>query len=285
MPGTEEREDAFAGVNVSDLNLETVEYNPVGNMPSASRVHTLAKPTFVPPAQTFKTLEGTIPVAGEIPRGGVKITGKLENVFVDEELYKEVVSGGDGTNVKMTPEELEQIINNAAGGDPEAQAILEDRIVQELGGPLEPNLKDSNPKDAVGIAKAYQSVVPMTVVWELGVAMLEGALRYGRHNYRKAGVRASVYYDATKRHLDDWWEGEDIDPDSKLSHITKAIASLTVLRDAMINDMWTDDRPPQPRNKGWLKNLNAAAKALLDKYPPETRKTPFTQLEHGSTGE
>ena len=145
--------------------------------------------------------------------------------------------------------------------------------------------KDSNPKDAVGIAKAYRSVVPLGVLWELGVAMLEGALKYGRHNYRKAGVRASVYYDATNRHLDDWFEGQDIDPASGLSHITKAIASLTVLRDAMMNDMWTDDRPPRPRNKEWLNDLNTAAKNLLEKYPEEVRKKPFTQAEHGSTGE
>lgn len=105
-------------------------------------------------------------------------------------------------------------------------------------------VKDTNPKDAVGVKKPPQSTVSQAVMAEVGVAMLEGARKYGRHNFREAGVRASVYYDATRRHLDYWWEGEDIDPDSGLSHITKAISSLVVLRDAMIQDKMNDDRPP-----------------------------------------
>lgn len=125
-------------------------------------------------------------------------------------------------------------------------------------------LKPTNPKDAVGIRKAPLSVVPMGVVAELGAAMLEGASKYGRHNYRAVGVRASVYFDATMRHLIDWWEGQDIDPDSGMSHITKAIASLAVLRDAQMQGMCTDDRPP--RSKEFYPGLNAAAAAILDKH-------------------
>lgn len=98
---------------------------------------------------------------------------------------------------------------------------------------------------------------------EVGVAMLEGATKYGRHNYRVAGVRSSVYYDAVMRHLIAWWEGEDIDPDSKLSHVTKAITSLVVLRDAMMQGMATDDRPP--RSVQFYPGLNEAAGVMLDK--------------------
>src|SRR5688572_29793649 len=105
--------------------------------------------------------------------------------------------------------------------------------------------KDTNPKDAVGVQKPPMSTVPSPVLMEVGLAMLEGALKYGRHNYRDAGVRSSVYYDATMRHMMRWFEGEDIDPDSGLSHITKAIASLVVLRDAqMQGKVAFDDRPP-----------------------------------------
>lgn len=126
--------------------------------------------------------------------------------------------------------------------------------------------KPSNPKDSVGIKKFYYSVIPWNVIGELGVALLEGALKYGRHNYRGVGVRASVYYDAALRHLTTWWEGEDIDPDSDLSHITKAIASLTVLRDSMLRNNWSDDRPPRT-DPEWTKELNKRAAALVDKYP------------------
>lgn len=135
-------------------------------------------------------------------------------------------------------------------------------------------MKPSNPKDAVGIKKTPLSCLSMPVMLEAGVAMLEGALKYGRHNYRVVGVRASVYFDATMRHLASWWEGEDMDPDSGLSHITKAIVSLVVLRDAMLQNMWRDDRPP-PAFHGWVDHLNECTKALLEKYPDSV--APFTK--------
>ena len=129
-----------------------------------------------------------------------------------------------------------------------------------------PGCKDTNPKDAIGIRKAPMSAVPTQVLLELGVAMLEGAAKYGRHNYRFAGIRSSVYFDAVVRHLFAWWEGEDIDPDSGLSHITKAIATLVVLRDAQMQGKVVDDRPPSARDQLWLKHLNERAAAVLDKH-------------------
>jgi len=127
-------------------------------------------------------------------------------------------------------------------------------------------IKDSNPKDAVGIKKAPFSTVSAPVIAEIGLAMLEGARKYGRHNYRAIGVRASVYYDACLRHLTAWWEGEDVDSDSGLSHITKALACLTVLRDAQLINKCIDDRPPKTK-QGWITELNKKAKEIVEKYP------------------
>lgn len=127
--------------------------------------------------------------------------------------------------------------------------------------------KETNPKDAVGVTKAPLSVLPMQVVYEAALGMYEGALKYGAFNYRLAGVRASVYYDAVERHLNQWWEGEDIDPDSGLNHITKAITTLMVMRDAMLNDKFTDDRPPKILNQDWMRNYNDKVKQLQAKYP------------------
>ncbi len=136
-------------------------------------------------------------------------------------------------------------------------------------------LKDSNPKDSIGIAKVPMSVLPAQVILELGLGLFEGDRKYGRSNYRVAGVRGSVYYDATMRHLMGWWEGQDIDPDSGLNHITKAITSLLVLRDAMINDMWTDDRPPKI-NPDFISQYNLKAKEIIKKYPNPVK--PYTEL-------
>lgn len=122
----------------------------------------------------------------------------------------------------------------------------------------------SNPKEAFGIAKASLSTVPANVLMELGVAMTEGASKYGRHNYRASGIKASVYYDALMRHSMAWWEGQDIDPDSGINHITKAIATLVVLRDSMMHKTLIDDRPP--KTKAFMNTLNKLASKIRVKH-------------------
>lgn len=125
--------------------------------------------------------------------------------------------------------------------------------------------KDSNPKDSVGTRKSPISCLPIRVLWNIGLAMLEGALKYGRHNYRAVGVRASVYFDAAVgRHLFSWWEGQDIDPESGMHHVDKAIAGLMVLRDSMLQGNWVDDRPPNGCVD--LEPMNARAGTLIDMH-------------------
>ena len=133
-------------------------------------------------------------------------------------------------------------------------------------GSLVADVKDSNPKDAIGIRKVPYSTLPTPVLAECGVAMLEGAIKYGRHNYRVIGVRASVYYDAVvARHLGSWWEGEDTDEESGISHLSKAIAGLMVLRDAQIRGKMVDDRPVG--TKGFIKELNKKVAEMMDRLP------------------
>lgn len=128
--------------------------------------------------------------------------------------------------------------------------------------------KETNPKEAGAIKKPrFYSGLPANVSREVSVGMLEGAMKYGRHNYRVAGVRVGVYIDATIGHINDFWEGQDIDPDSGLHHITKAIASLYVLRDAQMRGMDNDDRPPKSDVEGDKKRLQAIVDDIFDKYP------------------
>ncbi len=134
-------------------------------------------------------------------------------------------------------------------------------------------MKDSgkmNPKDALGVAKNPHCCVPLTVLAELGVAMMEGSRKYGRHNYRCTDIRASIYYDAARRHLDAWWEGEDIDKDSGIHHLIKAIASLTVCRDGEIQGKLYDDRPPKTPAV-FYKHLAKITKGVIEKYPNEVK--------------
>lgn len=136
-----------------------------------------------------------------------------------------------------------------AAGKYEAEDLL--ATVQTELNRLTSSEPPKNPKDIIGATKPPQHCVPLPVLWEVGMGMFEGGWKYQDHNYRVIGVQASAYLDATRRHLDAWWEGEDIDPKSGLHHVTKAISGLFVLRDCMMQSAagapveFIDDRPPK----------------------------------------
>lgn len=140
-------------------------------------------------------------------------------------------------------------------------------------------VKDTNPKLSCGIRKVPVHNIPTGPIMEIGLAFMEGHMKYGSHNYRVAGVRASTYYDAVMgRHMPVWWEGENIDKESGLNHITKAIASLIVLRDSMLMGNWVDDRPIRYPGGLDIDGFNQKASDLIDKYPEP--KEPFLETDN-----
>ncbi len=106
----------------------------------------------------------------------------------------------------------------------------------------DPTTKATNPKDAIGSDKLPLHLWPETATVMGTLGMLDGMLKYGRANWRVAGVRATIYIDAVKRHVNAYAEGEDLDPDSGVPHLAHALACLAILVDAGAADMLTDDR-------------------------------------------
>lgn len=103
-------------------------------------------------------------------------------------------------------------------------------------------MKDSNPKDAIGADKLPLHLWPPAATAMGSIGLAEGMLKYGRANWRAAGVRASIYYDACRRHLDAWFEGEEVAPDSGVPHLANALACLAIIVDAKAAGKLTDDR-------------------------------------------
>lgn len=126
--------------------------------------------------------------------------------------------------------------------------------------------KLSNPKDIIGSTKPGLTSLSMPVLFEMGAGMDDGAYKYGRHNYRAVGVRHSIYVNAAMRHLAAFWEGEDIDPDSGLSHITKVMTCLHVLRDSQIMGNDVDDRPIRAPDD-WMERARAHTDDVISRHP------------------
>jgi hypothetical protein len=108
--------------------------------------------------------------------------------------------------------------------------------------PADQTLKPTNPKDAIGADKLPLHLWPTTATVLGALGLLDGALKYGRSNFRAVGVRASIYYDAIRRHLDAWFEGEDTDPDSGLDHWAHILACSAIMVEAKAAGNLNDDR-------------------------------------------
>ena len=101
---------------------------------------------------------------------------------------------------------------------------------------------DDNPKTQYGEKKLKMSSTPVMPLQEMGKVFELGAKKYGRYNWRLHAVSATVYYDAALRHLMAWFEGEDTDPESGVSHLAHVMACMAILMDAQKNGKLKDNR-------------------------------------------
>lgn len=125
-----------------------------------------------------------------------------------------------------------------------------------------PDVKPTNPKDAIGSTKLPLSLVPQTALAWIDMVHLHGAAKYTAWNWRSAGVRASIYLDAIYRHLAEWWNGETHDVESGLPHLAHVGACVNILLDAKECEKLTDDRPPPAPMAGLIMRLNSMVEGL-----------------------
>lgn len=115
---------------------------------------------------------------------------------------------------------------------------------------------DNNPKTAFGAKKIPLELVPPSAVAALAEAFADGAKKYGPYNWRTKTVSSSIYYAALLRHVQAWWDGEDLAEDTGISHLYHALACLAIIVDASSIEKLNDNRPPKGAasklQKGWV---------------------------------
>lgn len=77
--------------------------------------------------------------------------------------------------------------------------------------------------------KPSVTMIPSEPLKDLAQVFMFGVEKYGRDNWRE-GFAYSRVMDATYRHMMAWFEGENIDPESGLPHLSHATWGLVVLR-------------------------------------------------------
>lgn len=102
---------------------------------------------------------------------------------------------------------------------------------------------DNNPKTRLGALKVPLHLVPPSAKYYLALALEDGAGKYGPYNFREEAISISTYKAAMERHMDAFWDGEDIAEDSGVHHVAHAMACAALILDAMSVGKLVDDRP------------------------------------------
>lgn len=94
------------------------------------------------------------------------------------------------------------------------------------------------------------ALAPWDAFREVVKILALGAVKYAPRNWEQ-GIAYSRLYSATLRHLTAWWEGEDLDPETRKSHLAHAACCVLfllafVLRGTRRAEL--DDRPKQNRS-------------------------------------
>lgn len=107
-------------------------------------------------------------------------------------------------------------------------------------------MKGSNdPKQLTGSAKPPLHLIPPSALVLESMAMKNGADKYGPYNWRSRRVSITTYLSAMFRHLLQIQDGEDIDPESGISHLAHIRAGAGIVIDAQSLGRLDDDRPPK----------------------------------------
>ena len=132
--------------------------------------------------------------------------------------------------------------------------------------------KQTNPKDMIGTDKLPLHLWPETATAMGCLGLLEGALKYGRNNWRVSGVRYSIYIDALRRHVNALFEGEDLDPDSGAPHLAHALACLAIIVDAKAAGKLVDDRNYPGGYMHLIKELTPHVKRMKEHHADKDPK-------------
>ena len=104
------------------------------------------------------------------------------------------------------------------------------------------NTQYNDPKGAAGAVKVPLGLIPPYAMEQTAWVHKLGAEKYGAWNWRETGVCASTYVNAILRHLNAWRDGEDLDPESGISHLAHVACSANILMDAGKCGKLQDDR-------------------------------------------
>lgn len=168
--------------------------------------------------------------------------------------------------------------------------------VKQFKSPLKQKIPNAAPLDKAGVRhdqdKLRWDLVPMHLLEGMVKVLMMGMKKYSAHNWR-LGLHTTRISNSLQRHLNAYLAGEELDPESGLSHVDHILCNALFLKGQAVEHPEMDDRYKTPKsgigyfkpNEPYVKeDLNALSaldgKAVIDlSNPVKLTKA----LDHEST--
>lgn len=112
-----------------------------------------------------------------------------------------------------------------------------------LGEPPKEEIVTSESGGQKGQKLERYALIPVIPLAEIARVYGYGANKYSPNNWRK-GYEWSLSKDALDRHIESFWGGQSIDPESGRHHLAHAAFHLLTLMEYELRNLGVDDRVP-----------------------------------------
>lgn len=102
--------------------------------------------------------------------------------------------------------------------------------------------KDTATGGEKGEKPARFDLIPIVPLWEVARLYGVGAAKYDARNWER-GYPWHLSYSAATRHLNLFWSGESIDPETRRHHLAAVIFHAMAMMEYDLKGKGTDDRP------------------------------------------
>jgi dATP/dGTP diphosphohydrolase, N-terminal/Domain of unknown function (DUF4406) len=175
----------------------------------------------------------------DLTPNGTEITWTAPSTKAVRPLFWDVNEGQEGP---FTEEQVSDLVHESREGEEIVRTDSAEEFVAELDGGGEIRITDPDTGGQKGQKQARFDLIPATPLWLIAEHYGKGAEKYDDRNWER-GYAWSLAYGAMQRHLNAWWSGEDLDPETGSNHLTAAAWHCLALLEFTDTHPEKDDRP------------------------------------------
>lgn len=117
-----------------------------------------------------------------------------------------------------------------------------------------------------GTKEARYDLIPIPALDALARLYGKGAEKYSEHNWR-LGYKWSLSYSAAQRHMNAFWSGEDLDPETQVPHVINAAFHMFALATFLTEHPELDDRFETNQGAPHQLSFTELVQAAIDVMP------------------